>query len=113
MDNSKSRVMAEIAAGFREQKIKWQTAAFMRFFTSPERLVAGAEEVQPVMAEEVLPPVEEVVPATVEVEEEVADSPPSPASSTADFVISSEVVTTAMEVAPETEEVPASVSVPV
>ena len=106
MDNSKSHVMAEIAAGFRQQKIKWQTAAFMRFFASPEKkVVAGPEEVQPVMAEEALSPVKEAVPVTVQevmaVEEEVADSPPSPASSTSDFVITSEVVTTAMEVSPE------------
>ena len=38
MDNSKlTRVMAEAAAGCKQQKLKWQRAAFMRFFASPEK----------------------------------------------------------------------------
>ena len=66
MDNSKSRVMAEIAAGFRQKKIKWQTAAFMRFFASPEKKVVVVPE-RPVMVEEALSPVEEGVSTSVPV----------------------------------------------
>ena len=127
MDNSKlTRVMAETAASCKQQKMKWARAAFMRFFASPEKMKlvkckeAVSEEVRPVMAEEaVSTPVKEVVPALVEVREEppqtaqqlfsgveeVADTPPSPSSSTSEFSVTAEEVAPAMEAVLETPQV--------